>query len=189
MKKFLSASFLIYIIIVAFACNSKRKATEEAAAFCDTMQIETRIMEDDPGEHPQFISDRFINDAADAYTIQNLREKHSDLLSLKKEPFKNMHDTSRVDTIYHFIGARDSIKFYRSKEKAFMIYLDVSSPELGINRCIRPGLSKERFRTIFQLPQATGNVVRISNVDGTLVFIFYFRDNQLKRIESDIYFG
>ena len=189
MTRFLSAFLLITLAFLIFACNSQKKARENPFSYCDTVRIDTRMLSDDSGMADQYVSDSFINMASEVYTINNLREDYSRLLSMKRVPFRNVHDTTQVDTIYHFTGKRDSIKFYRSRSKAFMILLDVSSPELGLDRCIRPGMSKKTFLSIFQIPGSTSDTIRISNRDGTLIFIFYFRDNTLKRIESDIYFG
>ncbi|MGM0529742.1 MAG: hypothetical protein ACQER7_00145 [Bacteroidota bacterium] len=153
------------------------------------MKIETRYSQKlTKKDIPVFTTDSFTNKAAEAFTIQSLRENHSKMLSLRKEPFRNIHDTSRIDTIYHYSGKRDTIKFYRSREKDLMIYLQLISPELALDSCVYPGMNKETFLSIFGINRPVGNTIQLANSDGTLRFIFYFRDDELERIKSDFYF-
>ena len=158
-------------------------------AGCDTVAMAAQKSPRYSGKAAIYHSEQFVNQAAEAFTIGSLQKKHMQMLSLRKEPFRNIHDTTRIDTIYHFSGERDSIKFYRSREKDLMIYVSIADPELALHRCVRPGMSKDTFLDIFGITPPVGKIIKIANRDQTLIFIFYFRENKLLRMRSDIYFG
>jgi len=121
-------------------------------------------------------------------SIRSLQQNHGDLLALSREPFQNIHDTTRLDTIYRFTGTKDTVKFYRSHQKDLLIYLNITNPRLSLTRCIRPGLPKSTFLRIFGITPPTENEIRIPNREGALIFIFYLSKEKLQRIKSDIYF-
>lgn len=183
--------FLLFLVcmILLLSCNPKKRALQKMMAGCDTVQINTMKTPDNEGHHLTYIAKDFVNEAAEAFSVKSVKNNHSELLSLHKEPFQNVHDTSRIDTIYHFSGKKDSIKFYRSKEKDLMVYLSLASPELALHRCVRPGMDKETFLNIFGIAPPVGETIKVANTDQTVIFIFYFRENKLHRIKSDIYFG
>ena len=192
MKQKFYTNILIVTMVVIFGCNTKKDATDVTKTSnntCDTIKIETRYSARLTEDVPTYVTDSFINKAVEAFTIDTLQKNLSEILPLKKEPFRNIHDTVRIDTIFHFSGARDTIKFYKSREKNFMIYLYLTSPEMALDSCVHPGMSKASFQSIFGINRPVGNTIQIANSDGTLRFIFYFRDDVLKRIESDFYFG
>ena len=183
--------FLLFpvCIILLSSCNPKKRALQKMMVGCDTVQIHTRAIPDHEGHHSTYIAEDFANKACDAFSVKSVKKNHSELLSLHKEPFQNIHDTTRIDTIYHFSGEKDSIKFYRSREKDLMVFVSLASPEFALHQCVRPGMHKETFLNIFAIAPPVGDTIKIVNSDQTLIFIFYFRDNKLHRIRSDIYFG
>lgn len=189
MNKHLLPNILLVLMVVILGCNTQKNATQNTSETCDTIRIETRYAQNLTEEMPTFITDSFTNMASEAFTIASIQKNHSKMLSLKKEPFRNIHDHSRIDTIYHFSGKKDTIKFYRSRRKVFMIYLNITSPELVLDSCIRPGITKQTFQSVFGITRPVGSTIQIANSDGTLRFIFYFQDDVLQRIESDFYFG
>ncbi|MFP4620278.1 MAG: hypothetical protein ACLFM7_03140 [Bacteroidales bacterium] len=188
-EKVFPGVLLFLVIILQIGCSSKKNATHTSEEACDTIRIEASYSQRLTKELPTFISDTFTNKAVETFTIESLQKKHSKMLPLKKEPFRNIHDSSKIDTIYHFSGKKDTIKFYCTHEKNFMIYLHLVSPELSLNPCIRPGISKTRFKSFFGISRPVGDTIQIANSDGTLRFIFYFTGDLLKQIESDFYFG
>ena len=188
MIKHLLIHILLITMVILVGCNLKKEATKISDEACDTLKIETRYSQKLTKETPVFIADSFANKAADAFTMQSLRKNRPEMLPLRKEPFSNIHNSSRIDTIYHFSGSRDTIKFYRSREKDFMIYFHLTSPELYLDSCVHPGMSKATFRSIFGINRPVGNTIQLANSDGTLRYIFYFRDDALARIKSDFYF-
>ena len=189
MKKNQLPHILMIIIITALGCHTKKNTTENLNRVCDTLRIATRYDKMSREGIPTFITDSFTSQAAETFSIESLRKDHSELLPLRKEPFRNIHDTTVIDTIYHFSGARDTITFYSSRRKNFMIYLHLTSPELVLGSCIRPGMSRETFRSVFGISKPFEDAVQLANSDGTLRFIFYFEGDVLKSIKSDIYFG
>ncbi|MBS3807734.1 MAG: hypothetical protein KGY60_09545 [Bacteroidales bacterium] len=189
MKKNAFSWLFLLTFVLLLSCNPQKKALRNMMEGCDTLELSTTKSPGASGDKPLYTSDALINKAAEAFTISSLQENHSSLLSLRKEPFQNIHDTSRIDTIYHFSGKRDSIKFYRSQEKDLMIYLSIADPKLDLHRCVRPGMSKDAFLDLFDINPPVGDTIRIANPDQTLIFIFYFQQDKLQRIRSDIYFG
>jgi len=180
---------VLLTIILISSCNPQKKAMQKMMQGCDTLNLATQKYPGTSGKVPLYISGQLANQAAEAFTITSVRNNHGPLFSLHKEPYKNIHDTTRIDTIYHFSGKRDSIKFYRTREKDLMIYFSIADPQLALHRCVRPGMSREIFLEIFGIRQPVGDTIKISNPDQTLIFIFYFREDKLHRIRSDIYFG
>ncbi len=189
MKKNLIPHILLLLMIAAWGCHTKKNTTESISKACDTMKIATRYAEMSRKGIPTFITDSFTNRAVESFTIESLQENHSELVPLKKEPFRNIHDTTVIDTIYRFSGSRDTITFYSSRKKNFMIYLHLTSSELVLDSCIRPGMTRKTFRSVFGISKPFGDIVQLANSDGTLRFIFYFEGDILKSIISDIYFG
>ena len=189
MKKTPLPYILLVIMIAALGCHTKKNTTESLSKACDTMKIATRYAEMSREGIPTFITDSFTSRAAETFTIESLKKRHSELLPLEKEPFRNIHDTTVIDTIYRFSGARDTITFYSSRKKNFMIYLHLTSSELVLGSCICPGMTRETFRSVFGISKPFGDIVQLANSDGTLRFIFHFDGNILKSIKSDIYFG
>ena len=176
-------------MLLLFSCNPKKKITENLYRDCDTTRINANRGAALSGQPATWTSDEFIRQAPQELSIQSLQQNHANWLSLKKEPFQNIHDTSRIDTIYHFTAENDTVKFYRSRQKDLLIHLDITNPRLSLTRCIRPGLPKTTFLKIFGINPPIENKIRIRNHEGTLIFIFYFQKGKLQRIQSDIYFG
>ena len=189
MKKTPLSWLFLLTLVLMLSCNPHKKALRKMMEGCDTVELATRKVPGASGDIPFYTSDSFANQAADAFTISSLQENHSRLLSLQKEPFQNIHDNSRIDTIYHFSGRKDSIKFYRSQEKDLMIYFSIADPKLDLHRCVRPGISKKAFLDLFGITPPVGDIIKIANPDQTLIFIFHFKEDKLQRIRSDIYFG
>lgn len=177
------------LLLLLFSCNPKKKITKNLYKECDTTRINAHRSTAPSGKTATWISNEFIRKAPQKLSIRWLQQNHADWLSLKKEPFQNIHDTSRIDTIYHFTAENDTVRFYRSRPKDLLIHLDVTNPRLSLTRCIRPGLPKTTFMKIFGITPPTKNKIRIRNREGTLIFIFYFQKGKLQRIQSDIYFG
>jgi len=177
------------MMVLLYSCSPKKKATAPLPAGCDTLRIGNTKLSQANGATWRCVNEAFIDRVADKYTISYIIKEQADRLDMRKEPFQNIHDTTRIDTIYHFSGTRDSIKFYKGRNKSFLIDLVLTGAQLGLTRCIRPGMSKALFLKIFGIPEDTGNTIHITNQDETLVFIFHFDGDVLRRIESEIYFG
>jgi hypothetical protein len=92
-----------------------------------------------------------------------------------------------IDTIYTFSNSRNKIRIYRARHNDFVFVFDVTDPQFKLAGNISPRMTKELFIQKFHLTQTISDKVQISDSEGTMKFIFYFKNKRLNRIESLIY--
>lgn len=129
--------------------------------------------------------DEFVSNALVNYNIAIIKKIF--LLDCSIEPVINMHETSYVDTVYTFFDKKNKIQMYRSREKDFVIYFDVLDPKYVLNGNVKTGISKEIFINKFQINKSISDVVQVVNRNNSMKFVFYFKNNRLQRIKSDLY--
>lgn len=128
----------------------------------------------------------FVSNALNNYSISTLTKNHS-YLKCSKKPIVNIHNSSIIDTIYTFSNSKNNIQIYRSKQKDLIFSFDVTNSDLSLTGNIHTGMAKDQFFQIFQITVPINNKVQITDSNGTIKFIFAFKNNRLNSIKSDLY--
>ena len=168
------------------ACNFKRLDNSSSDKL-DTLKFNSSFSYTDSSLVDNYVSEDFVSNALNNYTIAVINKKYLNILHCSKEAVVNRHDASVTDTIYTFSNAENKIQIYRAKENDFIFTFEVKDSIFNLSGNIKPGITKETFSRKFKINEDIDNKVQIFNSEGTMRFMFYFENNRLKRINSYLY--
>lgn len=177
--------FLSVIIIGFTGCNILKNSISTGNANDDKILFHSKNYFIDSNKVTFIECNEFVSNALVNYNIAII--KRIFLLDCSVEPVINMHETSYVDTVYKFFDSNNKIQVYRAKDKEFVIYFDVSDSKYTLNGNVKTGMTKEVFIQKFQINKSISDVVKVANTGSSMKFIFYFKNNRLERIKSDLY--
>jgi len=183
----LSNLFFIIAILTITSCNTVKNGKSSSPVDDDKTIFHSKFVLKDTNHVALFVSEEFVPDALNNYTIAKINKNFLSLLNCSKEPITNKYNTSIIDTIYTFSNSKNKIQFYRSKQKDFIVTFDVTDEKFNLTGNIKPGMTKDIFSRKFQITEAINNKVQVSNSEGTMRFMFYFENNSLKRINTYLY--
>jgi hypothetical protein len=134
-----------------------------------------------------FECNEFVWEALKAYTIGQMEEKFGNILTCNHESVINMYNPDVIDTIYSFSDDNNEIQFYKARENSFVLTFTVTDTLFKLNGNIHPGMTKDDFALVFNISKPLENTVIIQDSDDTITFQFFFENNRLMQITSDIY--
>jgi hypothetical protein len=176
---------LLLLIFLASCSLLQKKTTEKFE--CNQINFRADSSFTDSKGITYFVCDKFANNAIDSYTIETVREKYSGFLKQEITPTRNVHDTTRMDTIYKFYDDKTTISFYRAKHKDFLRKFEVSDLLFNLYGCVSVGMSKEALKNQFNIKKPLSDTIRIGNDEQTAIFTLYFKNNKINRIVSTPY--
>jgi len=182
MKHLLKLLLLIFLA----SCSTLQKKTAEKFE-CNQINFRVGSYFTDNKGITYYVCDEFANNAIENYTIETVREKYSGFLKQEVTPTRNVHDTSRMDTIYKFYNDKTIISFYCAKHKDFLRKFKVSEPLFNLYGCVSAGMSKEALKKQFSIKDSLSDTIRIGNEEQTAIFTLYFKNNKINRIVSTPY--
>jgi hypothetical protein len=177
---------LIGIIPIFSSCSVIKPDQSSEVRNDAQTQFQSHYINTDADHIANFVSDDFVSEALNNYTVISLTKKYRFLKSYRK-PVTNTYDSTVTDTIYTFSDSKNTIEIYRAKHRDFIFTFDVTSSKLGLHGNIKPQMKKSTFFQIFSITQTTANTIQIADSDGTSRFLFYFEKNKLKRITGFLY--
>jgi hypothetical protein len=179
---------LIKIILLIFitSCSTLQKKTAEEFE-CKPINFNTDNSFTSEKGITYYVCNEFANKAINNYTIETVKNKYAGFLKQETTPTRNIHDTTRVDTIYKFFDNNTTISFYRAKHKDFLREFEVSDALFNLYGCVSVGMSKEAVKEQFNIKSPLNDTIRIGNEEKTAVFTFYFKKNKLNQIVSTPY--
>ncbi len=179
--------YLIIIILVLTSCNFLKHGTSFTPSDEDKIVFKSKNTFTDSSQVTNFECEKFVSKALSNYNIEIIT-KIFIFLDRTKEPVINMHDgSSYIDTVYTFSNSNNKIQIYRAKNKDFIITFDVTDSKFSLSGNVYTGITKELFIRKFQIAKSISDYVQVSNSNGRMKFLFYFENNRLKRIKSDLY--
>ena len=177
---------LIGIILFFSGCSVIKPDQSSEVRNDAQKQFQSHYINTDANHIANFVSEDFVNEALNNYTVTSLTKKYRFLKSYRK-PVTNTYDSTVTDTIYTFSNPKNKIEIYRAKHRDFVFTFDVTSAKLGLPGNIKPHMEKSTFFQIFSITQITANTIQMADSDGTTRFLFYFEKNKLKRITGFLY--
>ena len=178
--------FLSAIIIGFTGCNILKNDISARKTNDYKVQFHSKNYFIDSSKITFIECDEFVSNALSRYNIEIITKIYP-MFDCTIEPVINSHDSSFIDTVYTFTDSKNKIQIYRAIHKDFVITFDVSDSKFGLRGKVKVGLTKELFIRKFQIDKPISNEVQVANVDGSMRFIFYFKNNRLQRIKSDLY--
>ena len=182
MKHLLKLLLLIFLA----SCSILQKKTAEKFE-CNQISFRADSYFTDNKGITYYVCDEFANHATESYTIKTVRKKYSGFLEQEASPTRNVHDTSRMDTIHKFYNDKTTISFYRAKHKDFLRKFEVSDPLFNLYGCVAVGMSKKALKNQFNIKKPLADTIRIGNDEQTAIFTLYFKNNKINRIISTPY--
>ena len=177
--------FLSVIIIGFTGCNILKNGISTENTSDDKILFHSKNYFIDSSKVTFIECDEFVSNALVNYNIAIIRKIFQ--LDYSIEPVINMHETSYVDTVYKFFDNNNKIEIYRASDKDFIIYFDVKDSKYALNGNVKTGISKDVFIQKFQINKSISDVVQVANSGSSMKFIFYFKNDRLQRIKSDLY--
>jgi hypothetical protein len=179
--------FFIVIIFVMTSCNSLKLDKSVTSVDKDTAEFNSKFSHTGPDRVSYFVSEDFVADALNDYTIAMINKEFSSVLKCSKESVVNRHDPAVIDTIYTFSNPQNKIQIYRANQDEFIITFDVTDSLFNLAGNIKPGITKDVFSRKFNITEPVNSKVQIANSESSMKFMFYFENERLKRINSYLY--
>jgi len=179
--------FLIFIILALTSCNFLKFNKSSGPVDESTIQFHSKSSFADSKEVACFESEDFVATALNHYSIELFNKKFFSILNCSEESIVNRHDLTVIDTIYTFSNHKNKIQIYRAKHKDFIFLFDVTDKIFKLDGNIKPGMTKKDFFRKFLINEPKTDKVQITNSEGSIKFMFYFKNNKLKRIISQVF--
>lgn len=139
-----------------------------------------------------------------------LASKLGNKFKVSREIVANTHNKAIKDTILHLSYQTTKIKVYKSQENAFIFSAQIMDNQISMRNNIAIGMSKEEFWQQFydlekyKLQQGeveiigdddnnsytislNPNLIKISNLMGTVDYSFAFVNNKLAQVNMNVY--
>jgi hypothetical protein len=181
-------STILLLTLLSFAsCASAKVLISPVIVTENTTSFHPKYLFTDSNNVAYFECEKFVNNALNNYTIALINEMHHSLLICSKTKVTNQYDPAITDTIYTFANAKNKIQIYRSIQADYILTFNVTDSLFILTGDIMPGMTKDLFLHHFQLTETTNNNILIANSEGSVKFMFHFRNNRLKRINTFLY--
>lgn len=178
--------FLSVIIIGFTGCNILRNDISTVNTNNDKILFHSKNYFTDSSKVTFIECNEFVSNALSRYNIAIITKIYP-MFDCTIEPVINSHDSSFIDTVYTFSDSKNKIQIYRARHKDFVITFDVTNSKFGLRSNVKVGITKKLFIRKFQIKKSISNEVQVVNSDSSMKFIFYFENNRLIRIKSDLY--
>lgn len=180
------ALLAISILLAMVSCNTLRSNNFNRPVDEDELLYNSKFIRFDSNNIANYECEDFVLNAIENYTIASIRQKYK-FLKFTQEPIINLHNPSIVDTIYSFSNKKNTVRFYRARHDDFIYIFDVSNSKFKLAGDIQPGMSKATFCRKFRISESIDSKIQLSDKNGNIDYLFYFKRKILKRISADIY--
>ena len=181
-------NLLLLVIVVAItSCSCLKMRNSPALVDDGKVLYHSNYSFTDSSDVAHFACEDFVRNALNKYTIASISKEFPDLLKTSKTPVVNKYDASIIDTIYTFSNSNNNIQIYKAQHNDFLVIFEVTDPKFFLPGNIKPGMKKDLFCQKFEISEKINNVVQIVNSEGTMRFMFYFKNSKLKQINSYLY--
>ena len=111
---------------------------------------------------------------------------------ITKKPVRNIHDSTRTDTLVRVNFGRSTIEYYKVQADGSSLILEASiqSNQVSFKKGIRIGMSSNDFIALFEELQGMDdlNTVIISTMEGLNQSVFLFENQKLSNVRYESYF-
>lgn len=175
---------MIFIMLTSFVTLKPRDSVIHATNIKSLSHFETNSVS---GSVESFECNEFEWEALKDYTIEQMERGFGNTLTCIQEPVINAFNPDITDTIYSYSDNTNEIRIYKARENSFVLTFTVTDSLFKLNGNIQPGMNKDDFASIFNISKPLENTVIIKDSDDTIAFQFFFDNNRLVQITSEIY--
>lgn len=175
---------MITILLTGFVIINPGNSTNKAKEAKYVRHFDTHSIS---GNVESFECNEFVWEALKEYSIGQMKQEFGSILTCTREPVTNIYNPDIIDTIFSFSDDNNEIRFYKARENCFVFTFTVTDAVFKLNGNIQTGMTKDDFASIFNIFKPVENVVIIKDSEGTVAFQFFFDNNRLSQIVSDIY--
>lgn len=107
---------------------------------------------------------------------------------IERTPIKNVHNTSKTDTVIEVTTEKTQLRFYRANEKDLLLEAKVSFEPLSIGSGLSMGMNKSDFMRCFsETEEGMGQnvVVVVMDEEETNYYFFTFEQNVLVAVHYE----
>jgi len=136
---------------------------------------------------PYIQNDLFVSNAFGfPATVRNFQKKYGRNFTIRKEPVKNTHDRSVVDTVYTFSSGRTKIQVYKAKHRDILQSAFIDTDRIPLKYNIKVGESKTDIAKRLKA-SITADKVQVGDLEHGQVYTLTFSKGKLRAISYQGY--
>lgn len=175
-------NILLSLTLVTSLCSFQNKKTNK-----NNIVFKATFIQTDDNKILLYQCNEFVvKSIPKEINIKSLMKNKRDIYNIYKEPIKNIHDTTIIDTTYNFTNKQNWISIYKASHAEMVNHLETSDKRLIFYGDIKVGMTKETFKSKFKIKLLKDDNVIICDNDNIAQINFYFKKNVLVKIVYNV---
>ncbi|WP_375560904.1 hypothetical protein ACE193_24945 [Bernardetia sp. OM2101] len=187
----------LFFVLFAYATVTSVQARVSQMNFDETNQNSTEFKQNTQENAPSLIESvdtvALIDELISPSWVFHQRSADEWLTyypnaKINRTPIKNVHNTSKTDTVIEVTTEKTHLRFYRANEKDLLLEAKVSFEPLSIGKGLSMGMNKSDFMRCFSETEEgmqQNVVVVVMDEEETNYYFFTFEQNVLVAVHYE----